>query len=172
MALDPDAEKVQYQWISAKAALFHHEDVISRYRERAASSPGTVPQLRLLSSACLVARDFEAASEAIDAGLKLAPGDCKLVYDRGEVKKGRGDPDGALADWRLALELCPDDLGPAYASAFLLERLGRLAEAAESWHHILEHADADGWELTAIWPRRQLQRLHDALANPDDPGKR
>ncbi len=57
MALDPDADQVQYQWIHAKAA--------------------------------------------------------------------QGDPDGALADWRRAHELDPEDFAPVYASAFLLEEPGR-----------------------------------------------
>ena len=169
MALDPNAEKVQYQWMSAKVALFQQDDVIARYRERVARSPGDLRELRLLSTAWLLARDFRAASEVIDAGLEAKPGDCKLLYDRGEVKAATGDPDGALADWRQALELCPDDLSPAYASTFLHERHGRLAEAAESWRHILEYAEAHGWELTAAWPRRELLRLRDELANRHDP---
>jgi regulator of sirC expression with transglutaminase-like and TPR domain len=121
MAVDPDDEKVQYQWTSAKAALGEGEDAVTRYKEQSARSLGNVRDLRLLSTALLLARDFSAASEVIDAGLKLAPGDCKLLSDRGEVREALGDPDGALADWRRALELCPDDLGPAYSSAFLHE---------------------------------------------------
>ena len=57
-----------------------------------------------------------------------------------------------------------------YASAFLLEHQGRLAEAAESWRHIIERAEAHGWELTAAWPRQELQRLRERLAERQDPG--
>jgi tetratricopeptide (TPR) repeat protein len=170
MALDPGADKVRYQWMSAKAALGQPEDAVALYRERVADSPGDVRELRFLSTAYLMARDFRAVSEVIDAGLELAPDDWKLFYDRGEVKAARGDPEGALADWRRALELYPEDLSPVYASAFLLEREGRLAEAAESWRHIMEHAEARGWELTAAWPRRELQRLRERLAERQDPG--
>jgi tetratricopeptide (TPR) repeat protein len=122
------------------------EDAITRYRNQVADAPGEVRGLRLLSSACLAARDYSAASEVIDAGLGLSPGDPKLTYDRGEVKAARGDPDGALGDWRRAHELDPEDFGPVYSSAFLLEQEGRLAEAIGPWRHILEYADAHDWD--------------------------
>jgi tetratricopeptide (TPR) repeat protein len=172
MALDPDQDKVQYQWMHAKAALGEPEDAITRYLSRVAGSPGDVRVLRLLSSAYLVARDYRAASDVIDTGLGLAPGDWKLISDRGEVKAARGDPDGALADWRRAREIGPEgELSMVYSSAFLLEHQGRLAEAAEAWHHILEYADAPGWELTAVWPRQELQRLQKLLEDRQHRGR-
>ena len=50
-----------------------------------------------------------------------------------------------------------------YSSAFLLERQGRLAEAIGAWRAILGHADAHGWDLTAVWPRQEIQRLQERL---------
>jgi Flp pilus assembly protein TadD len=127
-----------------------------------------VRELRLLSSAYLAAGDLAAAAEVIGAGLALAPDDWKLTSDRGEVKAASGDPGGALADWRRALELNPSDLSPVYASAFLLEREGRLAEARAAWQHILEFSQAHGWELDALWPRREISRLN-RLLGPEQP---
>jgi len=49
------------------------------------------------------------------------------------VRAATGDPDGALADWRRALELDSENISGAYSSAFLLEREGRLEEAAAAW---------------------------------------
>jgi hypothetical protein len=43
----------------------------------------------------------------IAAGLELVPDDRVLLANRGEVKAGTGDPNGALADRRLALERNP-----------------------------------------------------------------
>lgn len=57
-----------------------------------------------------------------------------------------------------------------YSSAFLLEHQGRLAEAAGAWRHILEYADTRGWELTAIWPRQELQRVQKLLEDRQPPG--
>ena len=86
-------------------------------------------------------------------------------------KAAQGDPEGALADWRRAHELDPEDFGPVYMSAFLLEQEGRLAEAAAAWRHILEYAEAHGWELTAMWPRQMLERLEKLLEERQHPGR-
>ena len=79
MSLDPDQDKVQYQWIHAKAALGEPEDAVTRYRNWVAAAPGDVRWLRLLSGAYLQARDFGAAAEVIGTGLGLSPGDPKLT---------------------------------------------------------------------------------------------
>jgi hypothetical protein len=47
--------------------------------------------------------------------------DRMLLEVRGEVRAATGDPEGALADWRRAVDL-DQDIGPVYSSAFLLER--------------------------------------------------
>jgi tetratricopeptide (TPR) repeat protein len=163
MSLDPGDDQVQYLWMGAKASLDEAAHAVARYRERAAAVPGELRALRLLSAAHLAAKDFGGAAEVIETGLAIAPGDWMLVSNRAEVKAARGDPDGALADWRRARELNPDNLGPVYASAFLLEREGRLAEAAGQWQHIVDHCAARGWDLTAVWPRQELQRVRALL---------
>jgi len=58
IALDPGADKVRYQWIGAKAALFEPEDAITLYRQRVAASPRDVRELRFLAHAYLAAKDF------------------------------------------------------------------------------------------------------------------
>ncbi len=170
IALDPDADKVRYQWIGAKASLREPETAVDVHRERVAAAPGDVRELRLLSSAYLAAHEDDAAADVIAAGLELVPGDAGLTYDRGEIKARRGDPDGALADWRRAHELDGEGFAPVYSSAFLLEREGRLAEAVLAWRHIVDYATERGWELTAAWPRQELQRVLGLLAERKDPG--
>lgn len=170
IALDPDADQVRYQWIGAKASLGEPETAVDLHRDRVAASPGDVRELRLLSSAYLAAHNYEAAADVIAAGLELAPGDAGLTCDRGELKAHRDDADGALADWRRAHELDPENFGPVYSSAFLLEREGRLAEAAGAWRQIVDFANERGWELTAGWPRQELQRILGLLAERTDPG--
>ena len=171
IGLGPDDDQVQYMWIGAKATLDEAGDAVTRYQERATAAPGEVRELRFLAYAHLAAKDFGAAKGVIGTGLTLAPGDPALFYGRGEIKAHEGDPEGALADWRRAHELDPGDFAPVYASAFLLEREGRLAEAAGAWRHILDYATEQGWELTAAWPRQELQRLLRLLDGRDDAGE-
>jgi hypothetical protein len=79
-------------------------------------------------------------------------------------------PHPPLADWRRAHALDPGNFAPVYSSAFLLEREGRLAEAAEAWRHIADYATEQGWELTAAWPRRELERILRLLERRKAPG--
>lgn len=81
------------------------------------------------------------------------------------MKAAKGDPVGALADWRRAHELDREDLSSVYSGAFLLEREGRLAEAAEAWRYIVDWNVARGYELTAVWPREELDRVRGLLAD-------
>jgi tetratricopeptide (TPR) repeat protein len=157
--LDPDADKPRYQLNSAYAGLLEPERAIAFCKERLEASPRDVREYRFLAAAYLLARDFEQAKAVVEAGLALAPADPALIAERGEVKAGLGDSDGALADWRRALERDPEDIGPLYSSASLLERDGRLEEARETWRAIVDWHESRGFTLQAEWPRRELRRL-------------
>jgi cytochrome c-type biogenesis protein CcmH/NrfG len=95
----------------------------------------------------------------VDRGLALKPDDSILVESRAEARAGTGDPDGALADWRRALELDPDHIGPLYMSAFVLERIGLRAEAIDTWQAIIDWSEARGHQLDTLWPKQELARL-------------
>jgi tetratricopeptide (TPR) repeat protein len=162
--LDPSDDKPHYQLISARAGLQEPELPIASYERRVARSPDDVREYRFLATAYLSAHAFGQARDAVEAGLALAPDDGPLVAMRGEAKAGLGDQDGALADWRRALELDPEDIGPLYSSAFLLERVGRLADAADVWRSIIEWNEARGFTLQTEWPKQELERLGTADA--------
>lgn len=166
-----DDDQVQYMWIGAKATLGEADDAVTRYQARVAAAPGAVRELRFVAYAYLAAKDFDAADGVIGTGLTLAPDDAGLICDRGEVKAHRGDADGALADWRRAHELDPENFSPVYASAFLLEREGRLAEAAGAWRQIVDFATDRGWELTAVWPSQEFQRVLGLLGRRNSPSE-
>jgi tetratricopeptide (TPR) repeat protein len=159
IALDPGYDKPHYQLISARARLQEPELPVAIYEERLAASPGEVREHRFLATAYLKAHAYEPARAIVEAGLELAPKDATLVALRGEAKAGLGDPEVALADRRRALELAPEDIGALYSSAFLLEREGRLAEAAEAWRSIIAWNEARGYTLQSEWPKQELSRL-------------
>lgn len=157
--LDPVSDHPRYQLILARAALLETEQAIALYQERVATAPDDVREYRFLASAYLAAHEYQGAATAIDAGLALAPDDRTLIEARGNVRAATGDPEGALADWRRAVELDPENVGPTYGSAFLLEREQRLEEAAEAWRTIVAWHEARGDDLHAEWPRRELSRV-------------
>lgn len=157
--LDPEQDKPRYQLISARAGLQESELPIAEYEKKVEAQPDQVRWLRLLASAYLHAHGYDRARRVVDRGLTLARDDAMLVGSRAECRAGAGDPEGALADWRLALELDHDQIGPLYMSAFLLERIGRRQEAIDTWQAIIDWSHARGYELDTIWPKQELERL-------------
>jgi tetratricopeptide (TPR) repeat protein len=157
--LSPSGTKAHYQLIAARAGLLEPEIPIAIYERRLAASPHDLDSHRLLATAYLAGHQYDNAQRVIEAGLSLAPNDAALIESRGEVRAGTGDPEGALADWRRALELNPENLSAVYSSAFLLERHGRLAEAMDAWRQIIDWSQARGFPQDTEWPRQELERL-------------
>ena len=73
----------------------------------------------------------------------------------------------ALDRWRRSFAADSENLSSRYSSAFLLEKQGRLAEAAAEWRCIVGWCEDHGYAITADWPRRELQRL-EARQSPGD----
>jgi tetratricopeptide (TPR) repeat protein len=165
IALDPDNEKVHYQLIAAMAALAGTDDMTSLYRARHAAAPDEPRESRLLACAYVAAREFDHARDVIDAGLARDPDDPVLIAFRGELKAATGDPEGALADWQRALELDEEDIGPLYSRAFLLEREGRLEQAADAWRSIISWSDQRGYHPSVEWPKQELERVRRRIAD-------
>jgi tetratricopeptide (TPR) repeat protein len=161
--LEPTWDKPHYQLIAARAALLETDRATASYRERLATSPRDVREHRFLAGALLAARAYEEARSVVEAGLRLAPSDPALIERPGDLRAGTGDPDGALRDWRQALDLDPENLSGLYSSAFLLEREGRLAEAIQAWRSIIEWSAARGFTLDTDWPNREIERLRGTL---------
>jgi tetratricopeptide (TPR) repeat protein len=163
IAVDPGYDKPHYQLIAVRAALREPDAAVRMYEERLRAAPAELREHRFLATACLAAGAFERALTVVEAGLELGPDDAMLIAMRGEARAGLGDPAGALADWRRALELEPEDIGALYSTAFLLEREGRLVEAAEAWQRIVDWSNERGLTLEAEWPMRELERLRAAV---------
>jgi tetratricopeptide (TPR) repeat protein len=172
LTLDPDSHKVRYQKISARAALGEIDEEIRDYTTRLAAAPDDLPWYRYLAVAYLAARRYDQARDVIDAGLALVGDDRVLIEARGDVRAAAGDTEGALADWRHALDLDPEDIAPLYSTAFLHEREGRLGEAIGAWEAIRNWALARGYHLDAAWPVRERERLLRELGSDQAPSDR
>ena len=159
IATDPKADRPVWQLIGACAGLREPERAVAFCEEH--FTAGGLRDRRFLASAYLAAGDHENARAAIDAGLALEPKDARLTAIRGELKAATGNADGALADWREALGLDQNDISALYSSAFLLEREGRLAEAADAWRSIIAWNERHCFNADMEWPKRELKRLSD-----------
>jgi tetratricopeptide (TPR) repeat protein len=164
---DPQYDKPNWQLIAALAELGQADQAVARYRQRLAEAPADLRWYRFLASAYMHAGDYEHAAEIIVAGLNLSPGDPSLTEQEGDVFAATGHPGEALERWRRAFAADPENLSSRYSSAFLLEKQGRLAEAAAEWRFIVDWCEDHGYAITADWPRRELQRLEAGAADAD-----
>jgi tetratricopeptide (TPR) repeat protein len=162
---DPDWAKPRFQQIGALSALHDAYEVIPRYEARLAESPGDALTYRLLALAYQYDHDHSNAARVIAAGLERFPADPGLIEQQGDLYAATGRPEDALAWWRRAAQAAPDDYGISmhYSAAFLLERLGRLAEAADEWRFIIAWCGEHDALIEAQWPREMLQRIEAAL---------
>jgi tetratricopeptide (TPR) repeat protein len=161
---DPDWAKPRFQQISALSALKDAHEVIPRYEARLAESPDDPSAYRFLAMAYFYDHDHPAAARVIAAGLERFPGDPGPIEQQGDLYEATGRPGDALAWWRRAAQAAPDDYGISmhYSAAFLLERLGRLAEAADEWRFIIGWCEEHDAVIEAQWPREMLQRIEAA----------
>jgi tetratricopeptide (TPR) repeat protein len=157
--LDPDLDKAHWQLIGTYAHLMQPDQAVAIYERRFEASPDDLRERRFLIRALLYAHANDRARELVDAGLEVAPADWQLIEMRGDVRAATGDPDGALADWRRAHELQPENLSSIYSSAFLLDHEGRIDEAIGAWRYIIEWSQARGNDLDIEWPEREIERL-------------
>ncbi len=172
LELDPTNEKAHQQLISAYAGLNQVDKAIELYKTRLTAAPESVIEYRFLTTAYLLAGEYEQAERVIEAGLTLAENDPSLLESRGSVLERQGHSEEALTTWKQVFELDPErGVGPRYSRVFLLRRLGRLEEAAAEWEAIIAWLLERGYTIEAEWPKRELDcvRRLTAEAEPTVP---
>jgi tetratricopeptide (TPR) repeat protein len=167
LELDPSLERTRHQLIGAYTALRQTQEAIELYKRRLAAAPEDLAEYRCLAHAYLAAGEYEDAGRVVEAGLAVAP-DVGLLEHQGSVLAGQGRPEEALAVWQRVFELDTERISVRYSRAFLLERLGRLMEAAAEWEAIIAWLQERDYEIQIQWPARELARLHAKIAAHDE----
>jgi serine/threonine-protein kinase len=123
-------------------------------REALARLP-SLPAFDVLAYALHGIGDHSGAMEAIEAGLRLAPGNSHLLHNQGALLAGLGDVDGSLASFRRALEA-----GSGFRSAL---SIGRILEMRRDWPGVIA---AYGEALRRRWDAggAELAALHESMA--------
>jgi len=104
---------------------------VADFTKAAALKPDCAFTQAYLSRALMVDGQTQAALEAIDRAVRLAPGSGWLRVWRGEVQRRLGELDAAMADFDAGLRLDPDyEMGYAWRGG-ARRALGRLDEAIE-----------------------------------------
>src|SRR5262249_49979223 len=160
--------KPRFQQIVAMAALFDSYGLIPRYEARLAESPDDATSYHLLSRVYMYDHDHDGVARGLAAGLERFPGGPGLIEAQGDLSAPAHRYDDALACWRRAAGAADDDYGISmhYSAAFLLERMGRLAEAAAEWRFIIGWCEQHDAEVEALWPREMLQGIEARLGAP------
>jgi tetratricopeptide (TPR) repeat protein len=167
LELDPRADNPAHgQLINAHARLLQTSDAIDLYKARLAAAPESVAEYRYLAHAYLLGGEYEEAAEVVEAGLALDEHDRFLLEARGSVLEGQGHTEEALAIWQAVFDRDPEQsISPRYSRVFLLQRLGRLPEAAAEWEAIITWLFEHDYTIQAEWPQRELARVRAQIAN-------
>jgi tetratricopeptide (TPR) repeat protein len=169
LQLDPSADNAAHgQLITAHARLLQVSDAIDLYKARLAAAPENVAEYRYLARAYLLGGEHEEARDVVEAGLEIDPNDRHLLEARGSVLEAQGRYEDALTTWKRAFELDQEaSISPRFSRVFLLQRLGRLDEAAAEWETIIEWLVERDYTIEAEWPKRELERVRALIAGED-----
>jgi tetratricopeptide (TPR) repeat protein len=168
--LDPSAENTAHaQLLTAYGRLLQTSDAIDLYKARLSEAPDNVAEYRYLAQAYLLGGEYDEAGRVVEAGLALNSEDRHLLEARGSILESQGQYDEALATWQQVFELDPEgSLSPRYSRVFLLQRVGRLHEAAAEWEAIIEWQLRHDYTIQTEWPKRELARVRALIADQDD----
>jgi tetratricopeptide (TPR) repeat protein len=173
--LDPGQDAPHFQLTHSRAALNETGHVIDLYKKRLAAAPDQIREYRFLARAYLYAGARDEAGKVIAAGRKLDPSDDGLLELEAELLDASGRREEALAIWQTFKQRGdPENLSPYYMSAFTLEALGRYAEAAAEWRHIIDWHEAHDSAIHTKWPKEMLEGIEAKIAAADagDTGSR
>jgi tetratricopeptide (TPR) repeat protein len=150
IAADPGDAKNHYQLVRALSMLGQAHDAIARYRGR-----DDLISLRCLAQAYVADGRWPEA----EATIARSPDDAFMLEQQAEMfsRTGRGRRRSRRGSARS--RPIPESIGGHCMRAFLLERLGRRADAIAEWEAIIEWLRARGNREDAEWPDEEIARL-------------
>jgi tetratricopeptide (TPR) repeat protein len=84
------------------------------------------------------AKDLDGAQQWADRAVAAAPAMPEALELRGDVRQGRGDTEGSLADYAAALRTRPGDVALLLKQGSVLQQAGRAGEAAKSYQEAIK----------------------------------
>jgi tetratricopeptide (TPR) repeat protein len=94
------------------------------------------PVLVLKGRLCRLQGDVTTGAYALDEALRTAPELYDAWSERAQLRIAMRDPSGALADWRRAARLRPEDGGTWFNLGLAAEASGELAEAIDAYRRV------------------------------------
>ena len=113
---------------------------IARLQRALDRATGNVQVIDLLGETYLELKDLGHAMETFDAAIAAAPRSWVAYRGLAQVKLARGDPSGAIEQYRLALERAPTEPRVATELAQLYEKQSRIDDAIACYQGLYDHS--------------------------------
>ena len=114
-----------------------HAEAIDRLQHVLSHDANNVQVWDLLGGTYLETKDLAHAQEALNRAIAIAPRSWAAYRDLAEVKLAGNDANGAIEEYRVALQLAPTEPRLATELAALYEKLGRVDEAIGLYEALL-----------------------------------
>ena len=115
-----------------------HAEAIDRLQHVLSHDANNVQVWDLLGGTYLETKDLAHAQEALNRAIAIAPRSWAAYRDLAEVKLAGNDANGAIEEYRVALQLAPTEPRLVTELAALYEKLGRVDEAIGLYEALLE----------------------------------
>jgi transcriptional regulator with XRE-family HTH domain len=135
------------------------QESIDKYEILIKDEPNNIQNYIQLCFAYLHSRDYDKAWEVFEAGSKIDPNNVFLLSSAGEICKGLGKYDEAVAYWDKSFKAdneIPDNL---FSKAFLYKELDEKEKAIETWKEIICWLDQRGFDVDVKWANKELEKL-------------
>lgn len=130
--------KMEFTLGAAYDQLKDTKDAIAAYKRAADLEPGDLQTIDALAQALLTDDQFDAALKQYKDLAEADPENSEALVHIAEIQRREGKYEDALATIRKARKLDPTSLEAGYNEGLLLDVLGRLDEAAQTYQSMVD----------------------------------